>query len=182
MKDVEARLVSELMQNSRRSDREIAKALGVSQPTVSRMIKKLEKEGMIREYTMIPDFKQLGYQIMAVTFFGKQEPRKEEERAELRKAALEMERKDPQANLIVVNGIGLEKGRVAINLFRDYASYAEGMKIIKSITHIDADEIESFLVDLSDEDNFRMLSMAAVARQVRVLATKMKPTQTSRTS
>lgn len=166
MKELELRLVAELMKNSRRSDRELAKALGVSQPTVTRVRGKLEKEGIIKEYTMIPDFKRLGYQIMAVTFFGKQEPGRKEDRAELRKAALEMERKTPQANLIVVNGIGLEKGRVAINLYRDYAGYTEGMEIIKSLPHIDADEIESFLVNLRDEDNFRMLSMAAAARHL----------------
>jgi DNA-binding Lrp family transcriptional regulator len=45
MKDSELRLTAELMKNSRRSDRELAKALGVSQPMISRMIKKLEKEG-----------------------------------------------------------------------------------------------------------------------------------------
>jgi DNA-binding Lrp family transcriptional regulator len=170
MKDVELRLVSELMKNSRRSDREIAKVIGVSQPTVSRMIKKLEKEGIIKEYTMIPDFMRLGYDIMAITFFGKQETEKKEERAELRKAALEMERKTALANLIVVNGIGLEKGRVAINLFRDYSSYAEGMRVIKSIPHIDADKMESFLVDLNDESNFRMLSMTEIASQLSSLA------------
>ena len=170
MKEVELRLVAELMKNSRRSDRELAKAIGTSQPTVSRMIKKLEKEGIVKEYTMIPDFKRLGYQIMAVTFFGKQETEKKEERAELRKAVFEMERKTPMANLIVVNGIGLEKGRVAINLYRDYASYTEGINIIKSLPHIDAAEIESFLVDLNDEDNFRMLTMAAAARHLQPLA------------
>jgi DNA-binding Lrp family transcriptional regulator len=166
LKAVELRLVAELMKNSRRSDRELAKVLGISQPTVTRTRTRLEKEGYIKEYTMIPDFKRLGYQIMAVTLFGKQETMNKEERAELRKAALEMERKTPQANLIVVNGIGLGKGRLAINLYRDYASYGKGMKIIKSLPHIDADEIESFLVDLSDEDNFRMLSMAAAARHL----------------
>jgi DNA-binding Lrp family transcriptional regulator len=34
--NVELRLISELMQNSRRSDRELARALGISQPTVTR--------------------------------------------------------------------------------------------------------------------------------------------------
>lgn len=53
MKDIEVRIISELMKNSRRSDRELAKAIGVSQPTISRTIKRLEKEGYIREYTMI---------------------------------------------------------------------------------------------------------------------------------
>jgi DNA-binding Lrp family transcriptional regulator len=166
MKDLEVRLVSELMKNSRRSDRELSKVLKVSQPTVSRTIKKLEKEGIIKEYSMIPDFKRLGYQIMAITFFGKSEPEKEKERGELRKAAQEMERKSPQANLMVVNGIGLDKGRVALNLYRDYSSYTEGMNVIRNLPHIHADEVESFLVDLNDEDNFRMLSMAAAARHV----------------
>ena len=67
MKNIELRLISELMKNSRRSDRELARVLGVSQPTVSRTIKKLEKEGYIREYTMIPDFSKLGYEIMGIT-------------------------------------------------------------------------------------------------------------------
>jgi Lrp/AsnC family transcriptional regulator for asnA, asnC and gidA len=75
MKDVAVKLISELMKNSRKSDRELARAIGVSQPTVTRLRGKLEKEGIIKEYTMIPDFKRLGYQIMAVTFFGKQESR-----------------------------------------------------------------------------------------------------------
>ncbi|MGD0160671.1 MAG: Lrp/AsnC family transcriptional regulator [Candidatus Bathyarchaeia archaeon] len=48
MKDLEIRLISELMKNSRRSDRQIAKELGVSQPTVSRTIARLEKEGILR--------------------------------------------------------------------------------------------------------------------------------------
>jgi len=68
LKEVELRLVGELMKNSRRSDRELAKALKVSQPTVSRMIKKLEKEGVIQEYTMIPNFSKLGYEIMGASF------------------------------------------------------------------------------------------------------------------
>ena len=52
VKDVELKLVSELMKNSRRSDRELARVLGLSQPTVGRMIKKLEKR---RNYTRVYD-------------------------------------------------------------------------------------------------------------------------------
>ncbi len=51
-KDVEIRILVELMRNSRRSDREIAKSVGVSQPTVSRIIGKLERIGAIREFTV----------------------------------------------------------------------------------------------------------------------------------
>lgn len=173
MKDVEVGLISELMQNSRRSDRELAKTFGVSQPTVTRLRSKLEKEGIIREYTMIPDFKRLGYQIMAFTFFAMQEPEKEEEKADLRRAALQMERKTPLANLIVANGIGLKKGRVAINLFRDYSDYVEGLKVIKNLPHIDSDRIDSFLVDLND-NNFRMLTMKEIAHNFQAFGKAQK--------
>ena len=166
MKDVELRLISELMKNSRRSDRELAKAVGVSQPTVSRTIGKLQKEGKIKEYTMIPDFKQLGYNIMAVTFLGKQETEKETERIELLNGVRKMEKETPIANLIVVNGIGLEKGRMIINLFEDYSSYLEGLKTIKNLPNVDADKVESFLVDLNDFRNFRTLSMMQLAHHL----------------
>jgi DNA-binding Lrp family transcriptional regulator len=74
LKDVELRLISELMKNCHRSDRELARALGISQPTVTRIRNRLEKEGVVREYAMIPDFRRLGYNLMGVTFFKLAEP------------------------------------------------------------------------------------------------------------
>ncbi|MCJ7633616.1 winged helix-turn-helix transcriptional regulator [Candidatus Bathyarchaeota archaeon] len=68
MKDVELKLIAELTKNSRRSDRELAKQLRVSQPTVTRIRNRLEKEGIIREYTIIPDFTRLGYQMASIAF------------------------------------------------------------------------------------------------------------------
>jgi DNA-binding Lrp family transcriptional regulator len=65
LKDRELAIVSELMRDSRRSDRQLAKAIGVSQPTVSRLIQKLKNEGAIKECTMIPDFRRLGYSLCA---------------------------------------------------------------------------------------------------------------------
>ena len=164
MTDVELKLISELMKNSRRSDRELAKAVGVSQPTVSRLIGRLEKEGKIKEYTMIPDFRQFGYNIMAVVFLGKQETMREEERLALRKAAVEMEKKPSHAAMVVVNGIGLNKGRMIILFCKDYSDYHEQMKTIKNLPHINSGEVDSFLVDLNDYRNFRNLSMKEVAR------------------
>ena len=59
-------LLLELLKNSKRSDREIAKALGVSQPTVSRRRQRLVEEGMIKEFTVIPDFTKMGYEILEI--------------------------------------------------------------------------------------------------------------------
>ena len=67
MKKKMLRLLLELLKNSKRSDREIAKVLGVSQPTITRMRQKLVKEGAIQEFTVIPDFVKMGYEIIAIT-------------------------------------------------------------------------------------------------------------------
>lgn len=174
IKNTEIKIIAELMKNSHRSDREIAHAVGVSQPTVSRAIKRLEKEGIIKEYTMIPDFKRLGYQIMALAFLGKSETQKQKESEELRKAAIELEKKTPYANIMVVDGMGIGKGRVLINLYKDYGSYLEGMATIRSLPNVEPDEAETFLVDLSDEHNFRVLSLEQVARHLQSLAKDLR--------
>jgi DNA-binding Lrp family transcriptional regulator len=166
LRDVEVRVIVELMKNSRRSDRELANVIGSSQPTVSRIIKSLEKEGVIKEYTMIPDFRQLGYQIMGITFLGRGESMKKEESAELRKAVAELEEKNPFANLMAVNGIGLGKSRMFITLYRNYARYAEARELAPRLPHVASEGIESFLVDLNDERNYRLLTLEQVARNI----------------
>jgi len=62
------RIVSELMKNARMSDRQLAKMLGISQPTVSRKRAFLEKDP-IEGYTAIPKWEKLGYEIFAVKLF-----------------------------------------------------------------------------------------------------------------
>lgn len=166
LKDIEVRIIAELMKNSRRSDREIAKIVRVSQPTVTRARAKLEKEGIIKEYTMIPDFRRLGYEIMGVSFFNTGETLNENEEAELRKAVAELEKKNPYASLIAVNGQGIGKDRMFITLYRDYAAYTEAMYLTRQLPHVHAESLESFLVDLNDEENYRLLTLEQVARHI----------------
>jgi DNA-binding Lrp family transcriptional regulator len=174
LKNIEVRIIAELMRNSRRSDRELAKIVGVSQPTVSRVIKRLEREGLIKEYTMIPDFKRLGYELMGVTFIGREETMKKEESVELRKAVEELEEKTPYASLMAVNGIGLGKGTMFITLYRNYARYAEAMHLTQSLPYVDAAGIESFLVDLNDERNYRLLTLEQAARNIQAFGRMVK--------
>ena len=47
---------------------EIAKEIGVSQPTTRRLSIKLEKEGYKKEYTIIPNFSKIGYNIITLNF------------------------------------------------------------------------------------------------------------------
>jgi len=61
-------LLLELLKDSKRSDRELAKVLGVSQPTITRLRHKLEKNGMIRDYTIVPDLKKMGFELLVINF------------------------------------------------------------------------------------------------------------------
>jgi len=111
------------MKNSRRSDRELAQALGVSQPTVSRAIKKLEKEGYFREYTVIPNFRKLGYRLFVLTFFKWKKGLSQKEMKEARQWAL---KKTPSAfpNAIVIErGTGVNFDSLMGSFHRDYTSY-----------------------------------------------------------
>ncbi|MCK4498779.1 AsnC family transcriptional regulator, partial [Candidatus Bathyarchaeota archaeon] len=65
-KDIDHAILSRLMKNARTSDRQMAREIGVSQPTITRRRAKLEKEGFLN-YKIIPNFKKLGVEIMAFT-------------------------------------------------------------------------------------------------------------------
>ena len=67
LKSIDYKLLGELLKNSRRSDRELAKALGPSQPTVTRRRANIEKN-FIDGYTVIPKWEKIGFEIVAFTF------------------------------------------------------------------------------------------------------------------
>ena len=66
LKPLDYKLLFELMKNAKRSDRQLAKLMGVSQPTVSRRRAFVEKE-LIDGYTTVPKWEKLGYEILAIT-------------------------------------------------------------------------------------------------------------------
>ena len=166
MKDIELRLISELMKNSRRSDRELARVLGTSQPTVSRLLRKLEKQGIIKEYTMIPDFRKLGYQIMAFTFATFRRVLEKPELENLRQRTTKLDRDNPHASLMAVNGAGLGKNRAFITFYENYSAYLNAMTLTKQIPEMESSNIESFLIDLNDESHYRLLTLSAIAKHL----------------
>ena len=116
MKKKEMRLLVELIKNSSRSDRKLAKVLGTSQPTVTRMRNKLVKEGFIREFTVIPDFVKMGFEIVAVTLAKTKFDPKLRER--LKKSVM------GKPNVIFCAGCeGLGKNRICISFHKNYADY-----------------------------------------------------------
>jgi len=169
MKDIELRLISELIKNSRRSDRELAKAVGTSQPTVTRIRTKLEEKGYIKEYTAIPDFKKLGYEILALHFVQLKKGLSEEEVEEARKTARENLDKVPLGIIMIERGIGLDYNGVLVSYHKNYASYLELLSWLKNFTAIPIARIDSFLVSLSDEVHYLPLTFAVLAKHIALL-------------
>jgi DNA-binding Lrp family transcriptional regulator len=67
LKDLDYKILFELMSNSKMSDRKLAKKLQVSQPTITRRRARIEQE-LIDGYTAVPKWQKLGYEILAFTF------------------------------------------------------------------------------------------------------------------
>jgi len=121
------RLLKELLKNSRRSDRDIAKSFGSSQPTISRMRNQLEKKEYIKTYTVIPDFAKLGYEILAFTFIKMKSYPTAEETRKITRRAEQWVGKHPNV-VFTADGGGLESDVVMISFHRNYSNYADFMR------------------------------------------------------
>jgi DNA-binding Lrp family transcriptional regulator len=150
------RLVSEMLKNSKKSDRELAGILGVSQPTVSRTRARIEKE-YIKTYTIIPDFEKLGYQIMAFTL--------------AKKAAAEMakykEWVDKHPNVIFgAEGEGLGKDLIMVSFHKTFSAYAEFMRSFAIDLGTSLDNFESFLVSVESGYTLRDFDLKYLADDI----------------
>ena len=154
LKTVESKLISELLKASRRSDRELAKAVGTSQPTVTRTRVRFEKERVIRGYTMIPDFAKLGFEILAITFLAFD---KEPDSNDLGKTLNVFENV-----LMFERGLGLKSSHVVVSVHKNYSSYAEFERKLKLNDSWTVTDSASFLVNLHNGSDF--LSFSALAR------------------
>jgi DNA-binding Lrp family transcriptional regulator len=168
VKEVELKLISELMKNSRRSDRELAKAIGVSQPTVSRLIKKLEREGVIKEYTMIPDFTKIGYHLLAVTFVKLKSTLSSEGVDKARETAKQELRESSFGVIMLERGLGLRHDGVIISYCEDFATYAQHKNAIMQYPFLEVSDVETFLVSLDDKVRYRPLTLTHLANQLRL--------------
>ena len=124
LKQIDYKLLFELMKDSHRSDRQLAKALGVSQPTVTRRRAMLE-ENFIEGYTVIPKFGQIGFEIAAFTFLkSKLKHKTGEEKDEALKKLREWYMKQNNV-VLVLDGRGMGWDAVCISLHENFSNFSE---------------------------------------------------------
>lgn len=110
------KVLIELIKNSKRSDRDLAKVLEISQPTVTRLRRVLEKEA-IEQYTVIPNLSYLGFDIVAFTFSRSKElvhPLWDEGKKWAKQ----------QPNVVFVStGQGVDADSLMVSVHKDYADF-----------------------------------------------------------
>ena len=158
LKDIDYRILSELLKNSKMSDRKLAKEIGVSQPTVTRRRARLEKE-VINGYTTIPDWTKLGYEILAITLVKSKSAFSSKENYEaVRKQGIEWLLNQP--NIIMGGGIeGMGMNSFIISFHKRYSDYNQFLHKLSLDLGSLIDDVQTLLVDLTAKDNLKPLHL-----------------------
>ena len=155
MRDIDFTVLFELMKNAKMSDRELARKIGVSQPTITRRRTVLEKEA-IDGYTAIPKWTKIGYEILAITLIKAMGvfTSKKYSLQEIRKLGSEWLAK--QHNVIMggtCEGMGMDS--VIISLHKNYSDYSKFMFKLRNEMGRFMDDVQTILIDLNGSE--RML-------------------------
>lgn len=147
LKPIDYKILFELMKDSHRSDRQLAKSLGVSQPTVTRRRAMLE-ENFIEGYTVIPKFGQIGFEMAAFTFLkSKLKFKTGEEKTQALKKMKDWYMKRPNV-ILVLDGRGMGWDAVCISLHESFANFAEFIRAHDSELSEWVVESQTFHADL----------------------------------
>jgi DNA-binding Lrp family transcriptional regulator len=158
LKDIDLEILSELMKNSKISDRLLASKIGCSQPTVTRRRARLERE-MIDGYTAIPKWEKLGYEILAVTLvktplrLGSEKPMKDA----IGNATKWLEK---QPNVIFggeCRGMGMTG--IMFSIHKNYAALDEFLTTHRQqLGHI-LEEVHTIIINLTGKSVYRPLHL-----------------------
>jgi len=153
-KDLPHKLLRELLRNSKQSDRDLAKILNVSQPTITRARHKLEKDGMIQDYTIIPDFKKMGFELLVINVA---KIRPEVLSPEMREKAREFIARFPNT-IFASTGEGMGMNAVDIALYRSFSEYHNRANLMRTEWKDVIEDLQSFIVSIG-EGEFKRFSL-----------------------
>ncbi|NIM46885.1 MAG: winged helix-turn-helix transcriptional regulator [Candidatus Aenigmarchaeota archaeon] len=115
----------ELIKNSKKSDRDIAKKLKISQPTVTRIRKKLEKNA-IKTYTTIPILPEIGINLISFNFARCDNPK-----IDIETCLKQIVKTNPQV-LFRTSGEGMGKTCLIVALHTNYRNYVNFLANIRA--------------------------------------------------
>jgi len=139
-------LLFELVKNSKRSDRELAKVLKVSQPTITRARTKLEKEKFVRQYTVFPDFAKIGFELIAFNFTT-MKPSQSSDIEKMQKMRSEWAKDKPNV-ILEVSGEGLEANGLMISIHRNYTDFSSFIAKYRTDWAGYLQDLKSFIISI----------------------------------
>jgi DNA-binding Lrp family transcriptional regulator len=147
--NVSVKILQQLFKNSKKSDRELAKVIGISQATFTRRRKQLERK-IIQEYTITPNLWELGFEILAFTFVRSKSPKSKEEWEELIQKGRQSMAKYPNV-IFSSKGEGLGMGTVVMSVHESYTSYSAFLSQVRQEWANIIIDMQSFIVSLKGE-------------------------------
>lgn len=126
-------LLTALLSIGGKSDRAIAKILGISNTTLSNRKRRLEKEGYIEEYTIIPDFRKMGIELIQFSFSSTTDYLTQEQVEEARK----LMQNHPEILCVLDSQDEAGTKWVAISVHKNYNDYLEhSLKMQKEVNSL----------------------------------------------
>jgi DNA-binding Lrp family transcriptional regulator len=150
MKKRMLKLLFELMKNAKRSDREIAKIIGVSQPTITRMRQRLEKTAIV-DYTVIPDWTELGFEIMAFTFIKAKGP-------ELSENTQKWAMRSPNV-VFAAGGEGMGMDYAIMSFHKNFSGFSTFIDNLRKEWAENLQDLQSFLMTTGDKKMVKSFSL-----------------------
>lgn len=141
-------ILFKLMQNARMSDREIAKMLECSQPTVSRRRTKLEKD-VVKGYTAIPDLAKIGYNLVAFTFIKSENRQGTPEEIKRGLQTVRAWYKKHPNVVFALEGHGMGFDAVAISFHKNFSDFTHFIRKHRSELSEFSKETQTFLADVN---------------------------------
>lgn len=163
MKDLtkrEKQVLIELLRNCKVSDQEIARRLKTSRPTIFKIRKRLEKEGIIKGYFPILDFEKLNLHIQAVIFYKWKDYSRTEELERIVKFIKSL----PEV-VLFMKGEGMgSKTDLIISIHEDLKDYERFIRRLKYEWRDNVEDVEVFLSSIDGISKGYDLSSIVISR------------------
>jgi hypothetical protein len=107
----------------------------------------LEENGMVEDYTIVPDFKQMGFEIMSLTFV---KMRPDILLPEVMEQGREYSMKWPNA-IFASSGEGLGMTGVIISFHKNYTEYHQRLNLLRVDWKDFTEDVQSFVISIGEE-------------------------------
>ena len=150
-KDINHEILSRLIKNARTSDRQMAREIGVSQPTITRRRARLEKEGFLN-YKSVPSFRKLGVEIITFTLlvWKRKVHEHDLDRESCNRRLQTFISKQPNI-VFASSGQGLGMTRIIITVHKRYSDYVKFMSLIDEQWGTCLERSDSFIVSFKSD-------------------------------